>query len=204
MCRYFRKKRGLFFIGAVVLTGTVLAILFWPRGSKQSDFPLLEEKGTLSYVTPPLEEQIQKSELIVDATVSEILPTEQREYHSTSEDMEEGLEEVLYYSVDPVVFTVNEVISGEIQDSFCFMLPPALSGLKPDFQVGDRFILTLIPYEDGYSTTTPVTSYFYVADDEKAYPASLKEPVARFSGMKLQDFKNELRVLKAQNPTVPD
>lgn len=69
---------------------------------------------------------------------------------------------------------------------------------SPDFQIGNRFILTLKKYTDGtYTPVTFVSSYFFVAEDDKVYPAGEESWTQKFSGMELSECVSEFEVIDA-------
>lgn len=199
--RIFKYKLS-YIIAAFVLIAAVLAIALWPRGSKQSDFPLLAPPQQVSTNIMPLDAQMKYSQLIVDATVKEGLTVE--ENRPSQEEIDALGDKVGAYSTGRVRMSVNEVIYGEPVNEFNLYLTPAMQDCAPDYKPGDRFVFILQPYQDGYYTITAVNSIFYVAYDEKVYLASLDEPYMRISGNELQNFKDELRELKAQVPTIAE
>ena len=61
-------------------------------------------------------------------------------------------------------------------------------------QNSDRYLLTLRQYIDGsYTNVTPVSSYFFIADDNKIYPAGNDTPTLKYSGMDLSAAKRDMR-----------
>ncbi len=55
-------------------------------------------------------------------------------------------------------------------------------------------MLTLHEYIDGsYANVTPVSSYFFIADDNKIYPAGNDTPTLKYSGMNLSAAKRDIR-----------
>ena len=53
--------------------------------------------------------------------------------------------------------------------------------------------MTLHESIDGsYTNVTSVSSYFFIANDDKVYPAGEDPWAQRFSGMNLSEFKQEI------------
>lgn len=53
--------------------------------------------------------------------------------------------------------------------------------------------MALKEYTDGsYTNVTSVSSYFFIANDDKVYPAGEDPWAQRFSGTNLSEFKQEI------------
>ena len=72
---------------------------------------------------------------------------------------------------------------------------------SPDFQPGDRLIFMLSEYKDGYASPLTQSGFYYVAADDKIYPAKLTEPLRSYSGQSLSSFKSEIHSLAQQKLT---
>ncbi|MFU7518018.1 hypothetical protein, partial [Clostridium sp. HCS.1] len=91
-----------------------------------------------------------------------------------------------YYGALKVEMKAEEYVKGDAGETFMMSIVSVNLDSAPDFKVGDRFLLTLKRYIDGtYTNVSPVSSYFFIAHDEKAYPAGDDAPTQRFSGMDL-------------------
>ena len=60
-------------------------------------------------------------------------------------------------------------------------------------------MLTLHQSIDGsYTNVTSVSSYFFIADDDKIYPAGNDTPTLKYSGMDLSAAKRDIRSVVEQ------
>lgn len=196
-----------------VLTGILLVVLstffyrlLTPSGnssSKRSDFPVLKSPSMCMTRESSMEEQLEMSELVVDASVLAVYPLETRQFVPASGTYEAEIYEKLGitsspYSVLKVKMKANEYIKGNAGDTFTMSIVAFGLESSPDFQIGNRFILTLKKYTDGtYTPVTFVSSYFFVAEDDKVYPAGEESWTQKFSGMELSECVSEFEVIDA-------
>lgn len=209
-----KKRRGFFIGAASVLCAAAISCgaLFITGAAKnngsagsavsscQSDYPKLPDSTLLS-VSSSLEDQIKTSALVVDATVKEVLPDETRTYTPESgtgvailysENDMSGSE----YTVKPVILQINDTLKGKSADKEIKMyLTPAELSCSPDFKSGDRLMFMLTKYQEGFTSTTIQDAYYYIAADEKVYPAELTDKLKEYSGMGLQKFKQKIKSL---------
>lgn len=198
-----KKKLGIFAISCLAIIGLFLLIGFNlsdNSSSKRSDFPVLEP-SPLMVITyePTIKEQLDYADLIVEATVLDVSPIEDMLYvplPGTEEAKifkEEGSPEIRV-TCKKVELQVDDYIKGNAGKKITMPIVSINLDSAPDFKVGDRFVLELIKYSGGgYTNASPVSSYFFIAHDNKVYPAGNDSETARFSGMDLSDFKKELR-----------
>lgn len=190
------KKKHILLSGVgLLLIAAILAVTFWPRGSKQSDFKLFDNPPMASVGTASFEEQMEYTEVIADVTVEELLPSVTRQYNPTEYEQTVLEMEPFDYTVRRVKLIVNDTWAGTEQQTITLTISPVSSFCVPDFHVGDRFVMILNSYDEGYGFVSVISSCFYVAYDEKVYPGTLQEPTSRASGMSLNDFKNELQTV---------
>lgn len=168
--------------------------------SKRSDFPVLQPSSAYIILHDmPFEEQIDMSEIVVDATVNKVYPMETRKYipepgSAEARAYEEMGVKAAYYGALKVEMKAEEYVKGDAGETFMMSIVSVNLDSAPDFKVGDRFLLTLKRYIDGtYTNVSPVSSYFFIAHDEKAYPAGDDAPTQRFSGMDLNAVKQEIK-----------
>lgn len=193
-----KRKRTIFICTGFLLIAAILAAALWPRGSKQSDFKLFDNPPIASVGAVSFEDQMEETEIIADVTVKQLLPDVTRQYIPTEyEETELGMLP-FEYTVKRVELTVNETWAGAENETLTMTISPVGSFCTPDFHVGDRFVMILSPYDEGYGLVSIISSCFYVADDEKVYPGTLQQPMARVSGMDLTSFKQELQTLYAE------
>ena len=134
-------------------------------------------------------DQVDLSTLIVDATVAEVKPVENRV-------------SITPYQVQPIYLTVNEKLMGADDSKQILMYITNIQlGCVPDFQPGDRLIFMLSEYEDGYASPMVNTGFYYVAADDKVYPARVTEELRSHSGQSLSSFKSEIHSLAQQKLT---
>lgn len=181
-------------------TGTPITAQEDEKPSKRSDFPVLQPSSAYSVTKEfPFEKQLELSEIVVDATVNKVYPKEKREYVPEPGSVEARVYEEMgvknaYYSVLKVEMRANEYVKGNAGETFIMSIVAFNLDSAPDFKPGDRFLLTLDRYIDGtYCNVTPVSSYFFVAHDEKTYPAGDDAPTQRFSGKNLSAVKQDIK-----------
>ena len=194
------KNRRFWFIFCCALAlavGVGATWALWPapqqapavKPSSQNDYPELPIPGLIHLRPTSLVDQVDLSTLIVDATVAEVKPIENRV-------------SITPYQVQPIYLTVNEKLMGTDDSKQILMYITNIQfGCVPDFQPGDRFILLLCEYEDGYQTMAIHEGFFYVAADDKVYPASVTEKMRSHSGQSLNGFKSEIHSLAQQKLT---
>ncbi|MGI5895529.1 MAG: hypothetical protein ACOX6U_01105 [Oscillospiraceae bacterium] len=193
-----KKKRIVFICIGFLLIAAILAAVFWPRGSKQSDFKLFDNPPMASVGAVSFEDQMEETQIIADVTVKQLLPDVTRQYIPTEyEETELGMLP-FEYTVKRVELTVNETWAGAENETLIMTISPVASFCVPDFNIGDRFVMILNPYDEGYGLVSIISSCFYVAGDEKVYPGTLQQPMTRVSGMDLTSFKQELQALYAE------
>ena len=211
-----KKTRVLLCCALALAIGVGATWALWPapqqvpavKPSSQEDYPVLPFPELMSYRAPDLATQVNDATLIVDATVDEVKPVETRVFVP-----EEGTgEKAIYdkqgigfstYQVQPIYFTVNDKLMGTDSSEriLLYLKNYQVGGYAPDFQPGDHFILLLCEYEDGYQTMAAQEGFFYVAADDKVYPARVSEKTRSHSGQSLSSFKSEIHSLAQQKLT---
>ena len=194
------KNRRFWFILCCALAlaiGAGATWALWPapqqapavKPSSQDDYPILPIPPTIQLRPISLVDQVDLSTLIVDATVAEVKPVENRV-------------SITPYQVQPIYLTVNEKLMGADDSKQILMYITNIQlGCVPDFQPGDRLIFMLSEYEDGYASPMVNTGFYYVAADDKVYPASVTEKMRSHSGQSLNGFKSEIHSLAQQKLT---
>ncbi|HIS68146.1 MAG TPA: hypothetical protein IAA58_02085 [Candidatus Gallacutalibacter stercoravium] len=194
------KNRRFWFILCCALAlaiGAGATWALWPapqqapavKPSSQDDYPILPIPPTIQLRPISLVDQVDLSTLIVDATVAEVKPVENRV-------------SITPYQVQPIYLTVNEKLMGADDSKQILMYITNIQlGCVPDFQPGDRLIFMLSEYEDGYASPMVNTGFYYVAADDKVYPARVTEELRSHSGQSLSSFKSEIHSLAQQKLT---
>ena len=194
------KNRRFWFILCCALAlaiGAGATWALWPapqqapavKPSSQDDYPILPIPPTIQLRPISLVDQVDLSTLIVDATVAEVKPVENRV-------------SITPYQVQPIYLTVNEKLMGADDSKQILMYITNIQlGCVPDFQPGDRLIFMLSEYEDGYASPMVNTGFYYVAADDKVYPARVTEELRSHSGQSLSRFKSEIHSLAQQKLT---
>lgn len=194
-----KEKRIVFICIGFLLIVVILVAALWPRGSKQYDFKLFDNPPVASVGVVPFEDQMEGIKIIADVTVKQFLPDVTRQYIPTEYyEKTEPTMEPFEYTVKRVELTVNETWAGMEQESIILSLSPVGSFCSPDFHAGDRFVMSLHPYDEDYGPVSAISSCFYVASDEKVYPGTLQQPMTRVSRMDLTSFKQEFQALYAE------
>ncbi|HIS68151.1 MAG TPA: hypothetical protein IAA58_02110 [Candidatus Gallacutalibacter stercoravium] len=210
-----KKTRVLLCCALALAIGAGATWALWPapqqapavKPSSQDDYPELPFPPNIHYRTPDLAMVVNDATLIVDATVDEVKPVENRVFVP-----EEGTgEKAIYdkqgissstYQVQPIYLTVNEKLMGTDDSKRILMYIRHIQiGCMPNFQPGDRFIFVLREYEDGYRTIAIHEGIYYVAADDKVYPARVSEKTRSHSGQSLSSFKSEIHSLAQQKLT---
>ena len=176
------------------------------KASSQSDYPELHTPTFALMVDLSFPEYVDCAELIVDATVEEVLPEKTVTYTPEPGSGEEKEQEKwgTEYVFQQLVFKlkVNEVWAGTLDsDSVTLYIPPLLQDSVPDFQPGDRMVFFLETLHDGYSPSSTKGSIYYIAHDNKIYPTLLADTLEDYSGKRLRDFKRDVQETWAQKET---
>jgi hypothetical protein len=200
------KRAPLYAAFAVCAAGLCAAALMLARPPKpartssQSDYPVLSA-GLLDAIPTSLKEQVKASKLIADATVQKVLD-ENRVYTPQKGAAEKKLYKKLdsassVYPVRIIKLRVGEAFKGRAAQSMITMtLTPAELDAAPSFKPGDRLVFMLSRYVDGsYTPATPQDGFYYVAADDRIYPAVLSGLLKSQSGRLLGDFKREIQTL---------
>lgn len=187
-------KKTFTILNYVLLVGVILIFLsVWPSKANRSEYPLIEKSGEATFLVPELEKQVAEADLIVEATVVRVLPQEERTYTPTQQEIEKYGMKNSTYRVLPVEFKVLDTIKGNVLETVTLYVPPIGLSKIPEFKADGRFVLILEAYDKGYAPVAITSSYFYVTKGDIVRPTSLEEPMKHVDGMKLTDFKAELR-----------
>lgn len=171
------------------------------KPSERSDFPVLEPSPLLMAREIPVEDQIKSADIVVDVTVLRVYPMEIRKFIPAKGSLEAlALEKAggksIRYAFVKVEMQANDYMKGNAGGTFEMTIAGFNVDSIPDFQVGNRFLLTLADNDEGgFTVVTPVSSYFFIADDDKVYPAGNDTPTSRFSGMDLSDVKRDFSLI---------
>ena len=212
------KNRRFWFILCCALAlaiGAGATWALWPapqqapavKPSSQDDYPILPIPPTMQIRSTSLEEQVGMTTLIIDATVAEVKPVETRVFVPEGGTGEKAIYDKQgigssTYQVQPIYLTVNEKLMGTDDSKQILMYIKNIQiDCSPDFQPGDRLIFMLSEYKDGYASPLTQSGFYYVAADDKIYPAKLTEPLRSYSGQSLSSFKSEIHSLAQQKLT---
>ncbi|HIS68149.1 MAG TPA: hypothetical protein IAA58_02100 [Candidatus Gallacutalibacter stercoravium] len=212
------KNRRFWFIFCCALAlavGVGATWALWPapqqapavKPSSQDDYPDLPDPALAEIRPTSLAEQVGFSTLIVDATVAEVKPVETRVFVPEGGTGEKAIYDKQgigssTYQVQPIYLTVNEKLMGTDDSKQILMYIKNIQiDCSPDFQPGDRLIFMLSEYKDGYASPLTQSGFYYVAADDKIYPAKLTEPLRSYSGQSLSSFKSEIHSLAQQKLT---
>jgi len=172
--------------------------------SHQSDYPTLPPPALISEVPLGLSDLVRESSLIVDATVSRVLQDEELEFVPKKGSTDEKLSKKAgmtkdKFTVRPIELRINETLKGHAEEEgkkiMMYITPVALE-ISPKFKEGDRLVFMLNPYSrGGYTAVALQDGYYYIAEDERIYPANLTQQLKKESGKTLKDFKKEIKSL---------
>mgnify|MGYP000009497118 FL=1 len=210
-------KRKMFFTGLTLLfVLTVLVCAIYPDPdavrtdvppSSQDDYPVLDEPNVNATIFPMRFDVLNKqSSLVVRGTVAEQLPSQTVTTEFEPVTDEEGnithqppdlSMEVRYFRIK-----VTDVIRGSAPDEIIVGRNEIYDESAPAMNEGDDMIWFLYTFEDAgyYALTSFQNSYYYVAGDNRVYPARLEEATRAYSGMGLSEFKKEIRSYRYEAP----
>lgn len=175
------------------------------KKSSQSDYPPLTYPALVDYLPVDINELVTGASLIIDATVIQVMPYQKITYTPKDPGESEIYEKrgitSTQFNVRPIELQLNEAIKGSVSgDKIQMYLTPSQIDGSPNFKSGDRMIFMLCPYVlGGYVPSTVQESYFYIAADQKVYPALFNNETKRFSGENLNDFINEIKRLSTES-----
>ncbi len=174
--------------------------------SSQSDYPVLPEYDLFSSEpVTDLERLSTYSDLVVVATVDEVYPPQTVTYTPPKDSNEavilekQGIQNI---SSDKtrVDVKVNQVLRGrESRKVISVWRHTEYEYLDPDLKKGDTMILFLYHsalMEGDYVMTSSQSGYYYLAADNKVYPARVTEALKETSGMSLGEFKRQVKNAK--------
>lgn len=155
------------------------------KPSSQSDYPVLKEfHHELEPNYSDLEKLAVKSDVVALVKVSE---TYDKQSFITAP--------TVITDMRRVDVRVSELIRGEDKSDLLYVWQemdylPTL----PELKKGDELILFLNFNSDfdGYTVMTPAEGYFYLAEDDKVYPARVTEKLKEVSGMNYMEFKKRV------------
>ena len=165
-------------VGACLLAGCAGAPV---EASAQSDYPILCAPFNVLSLAQTLEEQVAAASVIVEATVVDWLPYETRTISGSG---------VVFGFVR---FEATSTLKGHISREFTITIASAVVHCTPNFAPGDKFMLFLVQDDTGewYSVGLQ-DAYWYIAADNKVYPAVLTDELMRYSGTSLSGFKQAI------------
>ncbi|MFQ9989911.1 hypothetical protein [Neglectibacter timonensis] len=204
------KKRIL----PITLTAGFLLLVFCgqffhrdpPRTSSQSDFPYFPnhyEKLGFQYFEPDLGSMAAISDLIILGEVQEVFPpasgVEIPEPGSSAAVVlaKEG-SEGLAWTEHPVELKIVQTIQGGLSrgDTLILWRKDPVEGTQPELAPGDRLIFFLRHPDDKYYMTANQCGYYYIAEDNRVYPARVNENLKNTSGMPYGQFIRQIRADK--------
>lgn len=206
-----KKAPTLFTVLMIILAlgiGT-LAILniFGEHGAKpssQADYPVLPEPQVMaSFILFDLKQMTDYSDLVIQGTVSSILPAKTETFLPTDNTVDgEMLRKAgsKGYTITkyPAAITVDTVLKGEVIDKEIILNQFDMTiDAVPVLKEGTKMLFFLNKINDGYKQTT-MDGYYYVAADDKVYPARLTDELKNTSGMDLNRFIEEVKGYAAQ------
>ena len=210
-------KRKMFFTGLTLLfVLTVLVCAIYPDPdairtdvppSSQDDYPVLPElQGNITYFPMRFDILNKQSSLVVRGTVAEQLPSQtvttefepvmDEEGNITHQPPDLSME-VRYFRIK-----VTDVIRGSAPDEIIIVRNELSDGCTPAMNEGDDMIWFLYTFEgaDHYTSVSWDEGSYYVAEDNRVYPARLEEATRAYSGMGLSEFKKEIRSYRYEAP----
>ena len=215
MGRIMMKKAVKIGIGAIALLSVciiILCVFFPPSGksSSQSDYPVLEDSPFAISRDLEFPRYVTSSDLIVDATVRQVLPEMSEVYVPEEGSPEQKIQEQqglgdYVFEHRPIELEIHDVWTGSV-DSPTLTLRITAEEYQsvPDFQPGDRLIFFLSYVQGIYYLSDPRGGLYYVAFDDKVYPTFLFETIKEYSGKKVGDFKRDVQGAWAQKDTPPE
>lgn len=202
-----KKIAACLCVGVLLLGGAGAGIGRWAYlrsipPSSQSDYPVLPEYDLFSSEpVTDLERLSTYSDLVVVATVDEVYPPQTVTYTPPKDSNEavilekQGIQNI---SSDKtrVDVKVNQVLRGrESRKVISVWRHTEYEYLQPDLKKGDKMILFLSSFDlvDGYVMYSSQSGYYYLAADNKVYPARVTEALKETSGMSLGQFKQRVK-----------
>lgn len=184
----------------VGLSLAVTAVSNTNASSSQGDYPVLPQGPASSNIMDfNLGMMSFLSDSIVVAQVQELLPQQDSERADNSSPLDFLFQNQLGGKEKPQEFPVKlkieKNIKGDAQRGQVITLARTGSlEYQPKLHDGDRMVLFLQRDKDGqYTVLAPQHAYFYVAQDEKVYPALLTSDLQETSGMKVNAFAREVK-----------
>ena len=170
--------------------------------SSQSDYPVLPDPPSAQSIQSTLADQVTWADIIVDATVIQQMPDVAKTIvlsPSTQSKLDQitGGTDSTSYTFGAIEFSVNETLAGDIGSPFVMLISPSAEGCVPTFAPGDRMVLFLYQSPDGsYFSVALQDAYWYVAKDQKIYPAVVTDKLKEYSGKGLGPFKSQINQIK--------
>lgn len=198
------KLGGWLVLVALLFLLVLIVVFCWPKGEKpssQEDYPTLPVPALLEVAPMSLEQQVKSADLIVDATVQEVLPEESRQYRPEEASPEQAIAEkngsgANEYQVRPIKLHVNERVKGSCEQEITLYIPPIALDCAPELQPGDRLFFLLHPYVGGgYTSVSVQAGYYYIAHDNKVYPALPTEELKELSGIQKDELKRKMQAV---------
>lgn len=201
------KRKALLSCLSLSLVLTVLACAFYPDPdairtdvprSSQDDYPVLPE-STANATTLPLSFAYlsSQSDLIIKGTVMEQLNEVEKTMTFEPETDAEGnvIREIpsAAFSFDQYRIQVDDVIRGDAGKEIVLQRNLMFTSASPELSDGSRMIFFLAENDGVYYPLAEQEAYYYVAEDNRVYPAQFMDCTRAYSGMGLSEFKKEIR-----------
>lgn len=190
-----RKEIGGVLLGVVVIIASI-ALVQWVNvkmasESSRWDYPMLSEFDyTLEDIEPlTLDELSAKSDIVALVEVNEV-------YGSQNFDNLSSVKSLRQIDVKVKRFIKGRSLSRTIS----VWQNTELLHMVPKLRSGDEIIMFLHRDEElgEYRVTAPDEGYFYLAKDNKIYPARVTQELKEASGMDYGEFKSRVRSAKSE------
>ena len=198
------KKRTIVIVVACILTAALgiggFLIYEQVRPSRQSDFPPPRESDLLGFsVRSDVKDQVEIADLVIQGTVTKVLePEKVEEPGPVPEEYAEimgggGTRIITYHHFEIAVEDLikgnpgSDKISLTVTGGNIDAVPPLTEGTKMVFCLDDR------EERGGYGIISVHDGFYYIARDNKVYPADPTDVMERVSGMELSALKEEMR-----------
>ncbi|MCI9274214.1 MAG: hypothetical protein HFE39_09740 [Clostridiales bacterium] len=197
------KKRTIVIVVACILTAALgiggFLIYEQVRPSRQSDFPPPRDSALLGLsIRSDLKEQVESADLVIQGTVTKVLePIEVDVPAAVPEEytdiMGGGASKVTYFGFEITVLDAikgnpgAETIQLNVNENNIEAIPPLTEGMNMIFCLNKK------QHYGDYGIISETDGFFYVAKDDKVYPADPSGYMERISGMDLSALKEEMR-----------
>lgn len=205
--RLKNKKVTLIVCSCLVAVGILIigiSSLIPRNSSSQSDYPTLPQPGaaTTVYYTTNMEEAYSFCDLIIQGTVSEVRPPYTKIISPNGAITDKAGSSGTEMTVYEYKLRVDDLLLGQPASDEITLVRGLYADAEPPLAKGDSMIFLLEYHKDKgtYVAVYPHEGYYYIAADNKVYPAEKNTVTARTSGMDLNAFKQEIRDYAKNHP----